>query len=54
MKLWKRFALLALVAGMLGGTVLSGCGGSGDSDNSATDNAAPAKDKDKTPKDDGE
>lgn len=49
MKLWKRFALLALVAGMLGGSVLTGCSKGGDDDSAATDNAA--KDKDKTPKD---
>ena len=44
MKLWKRFALLALVAGMLGGSVLTGCSKGGD-DEGATDNAAKSKDK---------
>ena len=46
MKTWKRFALLAILAGMLGGTVLSGCGGSNDEDETpAKDEKAPAKDK---------
>jgi hypothetical protein len=40
MKIWTRFALLALVAGMLGGSVLSGCGGSGDDTETTTTNAA--------------
>ena len=52
MKLWKRFALLALLAGVLGGSALTGCskGGDDDSATNAADNGA-TKDKDKTPKD---
>jgi hypothetical protein len=45
MKLWKRFALLTLVAGLLGGTVLSGCGGSDDDDTTNTADNAVKKDK---------
>lgn len=36
MKIWTRFALMALVAGLLGGSVLSGCGGGDDEETTTT------------------